>query len=274
MIDGATYCGCNLSDETILDYSSSWSNLPPTIYWMKDNSNINEYYNIDFSFGTYNTTKQFYSNQITLSIYQWETFISSSESQMTITFTRLSTIDYVPVIYTINKTTQSLSLVNTTFHSTEYQMSSSLDFSIHNTTMSKNDCDLNVEYKGCYINNTLALTLSTRRNYNTYSYLKYHSNKNIRRLDIQMIKPIDEYNIDQEESVVYINYKDRFNRWQTLVEPIYESALSTRLLRPFFCCFGLPYGVTDFQISLQSMDNTTEEYSHFYIEDIKLYTEE
>lgn len=101
-----SYCGCNLDDTITIKYQPMFTNLPPTIHWMKNGFDETEFYRIsikgagsDIELVSFMADK----NEATLSINQWNTLMESSFLSFEFYLRRFNNnLDY---LYGFNKTT-------------------------------------------------------------------------------------------------------------------------------------------------------------------------
>ena len=115
IINGKSYCGCNISDEVSFTNSQNWTNIPPSLYWMKNLYDPNESFSIAFrnsSNGSDIVSFTTQHNQMTLSSNAWKSIINSCNGTIYLYFKRNSSkVNYVASVTSFAEPTNTMDYV-------------------------------------------------------------------------------------------------------------------------------------------------------------------
>lgn len=111
VIDGFSYCGCNMPGEVSFKIAPNWINVPPRLYWMKQPGQ-NNMYTVEFKNwkkGDSLLTKNTMGNALTLSFIQWKRIIEERNDKIYISVTVTNNENVLAITETeIDKPTQYL----------------------------------------------------------------------------------------------------------------------------------------------------------------------
>lgn len=188
VINGEGICGCNLSDEIHIEEEIEYDNIPPTIYWMKDQYNEEETYTLQIQISNehpYLFELTMSRNQITFPVDLWQEMINATQSSILyLHFQRNSSRDtYQDIWYTFDKPTVSLRHVDIDFE--DFNMDMTHISTENSLTQLYNDLTIGCEHKGClYFNNEV--NMSTSLSSSNKSYFKFNLSKDVYRIDINI----------------------------------------------------------------------------------------
>lgn len=186
-------CGCNLRDFVYCKNATLWADVPPTLYWMKNQYDSSETYILIFVDHLGQTILQLPVdyNQVTLSYNVWNTIVSNSGSSIIIYLKRVSnTTTYWPDTVSIfNNPLSSLSVL--TIHPTDYGFGDSYptDYATstyyHRHFLSNGFSFRTRRYRTGYIHNEYVVMSCVKTNI-TEAFIEYAFDEPIYKIEVDL----------------------------------------------------------------------------------------
>lgn len=275
VISGRSYCGCNISDEINFANTVTWNNVPPTVYWMKDNLDANETYTI--SFRPYKNGADIVSyttkfNQITIAIQDWQNILNQCNGEYYVRFKRNSTnTNYNPSTFMFFEPTGVMEHI--TLSPAEYGFEAQYFFyekikeigqGTHTITTTRLRCG--------YIENEY-IVLSPRRDGALTAYLAYEFNNCVYRIDVDLALWSANEFINQYNATAILQYKNGNGEWITCCDLLRDIVLSTDRNNPLKYSILFPEGTYEFRFYMTSVYGADRNKGRLCIGDMSIYLE-
>ena len=228
VINNEGHCGCNLNDKVLIRNGSLFSNVSPTVYWMKDQYNPNEHYELylrldtsEHNFAYYYT----YRNSITLKQEEWEYFLQFERGCTCFLLKRVTD----DVDYEI-KETQYIGLIQEAQSFTKRPETFGFpDAYCASPTIQQAsiyDCIFTTRRLRCgYIHNEY-LVLSPKRNGFGTAYLEFEFDDPIYKFEVDISFWGPNEGTNSVNSSALIQYKDLSGAYHDLIDLFYDIDLS------------------------------------------------
>lgn len=237
IIDGTSYCGCNLSEKAQLIYGGDYINVPPTIFWMKNPLDPDEIFKVkiaDTSFSdmfgnpieTFTTDK----NSFTMSIDTWKKIIGSYTDSYYITIERIGTsTSYAEVKTGLSSPDINSSATHITIAPAEYGIINTYVWDEETATIAQGDYTIQTIRKRVgYVENQ-NINLSANRLGAGEAYIRYDMNTPIRRVDVDLSfwDNNEGFGDSLNKSTATFEYLDSNNQWQTMCDLLNDIDMSS-----------------------------------------------
>lgn len=189
------YCGCNLSDKIYVYYGGNWSNIPPTLQWMKNVNDPGESYIISLRNSPNGTNIESFeasNNQTTLSFSIWKNVLEHCTNTIYISLQRIPcsfAVTYNETITTMSKpyqvfTTKTLTPADYGFPES-YPTNSSISDNYHRHYLDNGFSFRTRRYRTGYIQQEY-IVMSCIKTGITEAFLEYAFDFPITRIDVDM----------------------------------------------------------------------------------------
>ena len=275
IINSKTYCGCNISDELNFTVSTSWKNVPPTFYWMKNVYDADETFTISFKKSvngakivSYTTS----SNQMTVSVNAWTNILNQSNGKVYIEFKRNSNIvNYNPITYAFDETTKSMQRI--VLSPAEYGFEQAYYYTSVSKDIVQGDYTIATSRLRCgYIENEY-IVLSARRDNGQTAYLEYSFDVNVYRIDVDLTMWSNNEFINKYNAEAYIQYKNSAGQWVTVLDLLNDITLSTDRTAPVNYTIVFPEATSEFRFYTTSQFGNDRNKGRICIGDMSIYLE-
>lgn len=255
IVRGEDWCGCNLSNNMMVERGTNSSEEGPILYWRKDYTDENQWFRLDVFDGEspypilyWQTT----CNKLTIGLYNWDWIIrQSATSSRYLRFELQSFVDYslktTCIKYLLKANAVDLTEVSLGSHSYGFEQAYYSDVRIKNHVI--NNVSFTTERLRCGLIQGEKINLSARKKNEGSAYLEFyfdHSYIEHVALDISLWS--DEEMINASNSTIFIKYVDNYGRTRTLCDLFNDITISTDRNNQNHLEFDLPIGVRSFGI--------------------------
>ncbi|MDE7439687.1 MAG: hypothetical protein K2N23_04180 [Clostridia bacterium] len=277
VINSKSYCGCNISDKINFVVPEKWTNIPPTFYWMKDLKDPDETFSIEFlsfTFGDIYCSFTTDKNQMTLSANDWRNVLKScsKDKGCLIKLQRISSkIDYIYSVYEIKRPSSAMEHI--TISPAEYGFYEGYNETEISSNIVQGKYTINTKRLRCgYIENE-CINLSARKEKAGTAYLDYSLDNYVYRIDVDLFLWSENEYLSSNDSTAYIQYKDSFGNWVTVLDLLNDIELSTDRLFPETYTVVFPEKTKEFRIYCSTWKIGDRNKGRLCIGDMSIYLE-
>lgn len=276
VINGTGHCGCNISDKVLCKVDTTWKNVPPTFYWMKNIYDSEETFNIGIRATQFGSNIVSYNNisesQITVSINSWKKIINATSGNYFYIYIKRNS-KLVKYNYDIQeflrptKTMQHFSISPSEYNYAQVYYNEEKEQSITQGNYTFNT----TRYRCGYIENEY-IVLSTRRSAPLKAYLKYSfSNNKVYKIDVDLtLWSASEY-ISSSNATAILRYKTTTGKWITAIDLLKDITLSTDRLSPNTYTFVFSEAATEFEFTMTCQNTSDRNKGRLCIGDLNVY---
>lgn len=271
-------CGCNLSDEVYFRNDSRWKNVPPTLYWMKNSNDNDEFYSVKFIglniIGSPYISReiQITNNQITIPVDIWESIMNSTINNYYFVFARSSYgVVLQPHTYIYSKS-GFREMRTQEFNQYLRYLPNAFSDQINNfNTVLNNGNQLTISALGCIVD-TNEMVISSRRSNVSYSYFEVTSSLEMYRLDFNASLYSNMEYINEDDTLLNIQYMDEQNHWKVIYNLMLDTVLcNTRNNKDSFSIV-FPQGINSFRIYMSTIVGTSNSGGRVAFDNFVIYS--
>lgn len=250
IFDNIEHCGCNLCDEILFRTEPIYTNIPPTIYWMKDSTRNDEFYYIcikDLSTGHELLSYNLILNEMTFSELDWNYILSNITFHIGFSLTRCNTsFGYEDCLTTRPKPVLTVDYFE--INQSEYGFADSYPGTNQYKQVTKNNTTFDTNRLRCgYIHNEF-INLSPRKINAGIAYLEYTFICNIELFEVAIsMWGINELT-NSNNATAFIQYKDSNGSYQNLVDLYNDFSLSKNRTMQDHLSINLPLSTNTIRI--------------------------
>ena len=291
VIDGFSYCGCNMPGEVSFKVAPNWINVPPRLYWMKQPGQ-NNFYTVEFKSwknGKSIITRNTMGNAFTLSFNQWKRIIDACDDKIYISVTVTNNGNILAITETeIDKPTQYLDYITIApdqygFYDGYPTNALSLNNYTYIPTLDNGYAFRTLRFRAGYIHKEYVILSCIRDNY-SYASLEYAFSTPVTKIEVDLSfwrdKAYELFTKDSDKAELQIwkdyenptneNYGEWVKKFDLLSEktnlPEDRNNQTTYTIE-----FDTPVYGFRFCLSVEARENVTTNKGRICIGDMKIY---
>lgn len=244
------WCGCNISNDIVIERGTHSAEMGPILYWRKDATDANQWFRLDVFAGDspypilYWQTE---SNKLTIGTYNWDWILSqSANTPRYLRFELQSFMEYslevVCVKYLLKPNAIELTEVSMTPR--DFGFEQAYYSNVRMKSHSVNGVNFTTERKRCGFIQGEKINLSARKKDEGSAYLEfYFENAYVEHISIDVSLWSDQEMINASNATILLQYENNYAVATTLCDLFNDVTLSTDRNNQNHLEFDLPIGV-------------------------------